>query len=456
MAAQALRLSTLVCLISLLIVGTVDAQIDIPVAQDDYYDGALTSLTTIDPGDAEFIFINGIRTSPEGHRAGLEAAAQAFDTTRIVGIYNATDDPRILTANRADNIQRTAHDVLQGLADLQQGLGLGRPGDTNLAVDTLLTYLVLYDHEVTIVAHSQGAAITSAALREFANRYPERAERLRRINVITLGGFAAAYPDGPRYLHVVFTSDPVPTFAESMCRAQRAEEDYQRYLQGRYVIEDGPSPDVYNILDLKCFVEEIYWPVEDWQHDLALYLAALPMDRLPQAVSSTELSQIFTASNGMSLRYPEGWVALSYADGQLLYAVVSDSQALADSITAGAADPTPDGNVLLTISTLSLTDYAAALGVPESALADLHPRELLEAIIGPAMNGDTERIFDTVTIETFEMGRMRSNDMQAGPFTLMYRQGDTLIVASAQISDAEYEAAAYAILESITFEAQTN
>lgn len=125
MAAQALRLSTLVCLISLLIVGTVDAQIDIPVAQDDYYDGALTSLTTIDPGDAEFIFINGIRTSPEGHRAGLEAAAQAFDTTRIVGIYNATDDPRILTANRADNIQRTAHDVLQGLADLQQGLGLG-------------------------------------------------------------------------------------------------------------------------------------------------------------------------------------------------------------------------------------------------------------------------------------------------------------------------------------------
>jgi hypothetical protein len=127
-----------------------------------------------------------------------------------------------------------------------------------------------------------------------------------------------------------------------------------------------------------------------------------------------------------------------------------------DSITTGAPDLTLGGNFLLTISTLSLADYAAALGVPESAIADLHPRELLETIIGPAMYGEAERVFDTVTIGALEAGRMRSNDTRAGPLMLMSKQGNTLIVASAQVSGGEYEATAYAILESITFEAQEN
>jgi hypothetical protein len=70
---------------------------------------------------------------------------------------------------------------------------------------------------VNLMAHSQGALITSRALQDVYNRLRiedglSRAatERLlSRVRVETFGGAAGSYPDGPRYVHYVNRRDPV-------------------------------------------------------------------------------------------------------------------------------------------------------------------------------------------------------------------------------------------------------
>ncbi len=279
MTKNALRLIAVVLFVSLLIPGATLAQFDLEVVQapKDYRDGILTSLKPIKAADADVIFVNGILTDAPGHKDGLIRVSNVFSGLDVIGIYNATEG--------------WLPDIAQALADLRQGLGLERSRVTNPAVDTLLTYLLLYDHEVTIVAHSQGAAITSAALREFTIRYPDRLDRLSRVNVITLGGFAASFPEGPQYLHVVFSSDPVPVAAEKTCQEQRAEQAYRDYQQARYVVNDGPAPEPFNIPDLPCFVSEFPIPHEHWQlwqHGLEAYLNVLPTE---SAVQSPPISQ---------------------------------------------------------------------------------------------------------------------------------------------------------------------
>lgn len=286
MTKNALRLIAVVLFVSLFSPEEIFAQPELRIVQDpqEYYDGVLTSLHPMNATDAEVIFINGILNSADDHRAGLEMVSRVFTDFDVIGIYNATDFNPLTYGDQG-------HDIAQALADLRQGLGLERSRVTNPAVDTLLTYLLLYDHEVTIVAHSQGAAITSAALREFTIRYPDRLDRLSRVNVITLGGFAASFPEGPQYLHVVFSSDPVPVAAEKTCQEQRAEQAYRDYQQARYVVNDGPAPEPFNIPDLPCFVSEFPIPHEHWQlwqHGLEAYLNVLPTE---SAVQSPPISQ---------------------------------------------------------------------------------------------------------------------------------------------------------------------
>lgn len=265
MTKNVLRLLAIVLLVSLLTPAATLAQFELEVVQapKDYRDGSLTSLRPIRAADAEVIFVNGIDTEATEHKDGLIRVSNVFPDLDVIGIYNATDG-RI-------------PDIGQGLDDLRQALGVTRIGPINPAVEKLLSYLLLYDHEVTIVAHSQGAAITSAALMQFAMNYRERAERLHRVNVITLGGFAVSFPEGPQYLHMVFSSDPVPLFAESFCREERSDLAYRNYQQARYIVNDGPAPDPTNIPDFHCrFFEEVAVPHEHWQHGLGAYLNTLP------------------------------------------------------------------------------------------------------------------------------------------------------------------------------------
>jgi len=293
MTKNALRLVVIVLLVSLFSPGKIFAQSELRVVQghQNYYDGVLTSLKPINAADAEVIFVNGILTDAQGHEDGLESVSDVFPGLDVIGVYNATDEI-LSTIDPVDTLQRFPLDSAQGLDDLRQGLGLGRLlTETNPAVDTLLTYLLLYDHEVTLVAHSQGAAIASAALRTFSIRYPERLDRLSRVNVITLGGFAISFPEGPRYWHVVFTSDPVPVAAIALSwgslmdtpwneEKQAAWRDFAGpgYVQALIQENDGPAP---LLVDVR--LEDFVFLLPDWQHGLEAYLKVLPLDALPRA-----------------------------------------------------------------------------------------------------------------------------------------------------------------------------
>lgn len=145
------------------------------------------------------IYVNGIRTDVRGQANSLQAIADQTGS-RVVGVHNAT--------------QSSAADILQSLGDK---LDIGN----NPAVDTLAD--TVYDElragrEVHLLAHSQGAIITSRALQDVKNRLMAEdgmsrrdAERLmNNIKVETFGGASRRFPDGPQYVHYVNRNDGVP------------------------------------------------------------------------------------------------------------------------------------------------------------------------------------------------------------------------------------------------------
>jgi hypothetical protein len=145
------------------------------------------------------IYVNGIRTNVQGQVNSLQAIADQTGS-RVVGIHNAT--------------QSSAADILQSLGDK---LDIG----DNRAVDTLADTVyneLRAGREVHLLAHSQGAIITSRALQDVKNRLTAEdgmsrrdAERLMsNVKVETFGGASRRFPDGPQYVHYVNRNDGVP------------------------------------------------------------------------------------------------------------------------------------------------------------------------------------------------------------------------------------------------------
>lgn len=145
------------------------------------------------------IYVNGIKTNVQGQANSLQAIADQSGS-RVIGVHNAT--------------QSSAADILQSLGDK---LDIGN----NPAVDTLAD--TVYDElragrDVHLLAHSQGAIITSRALQDVKNRLMAEdgmsrrdAERLmNNVKVETFGGAARRFPDGPQYVHYVNRNDGVP------------------------------------------------------------------------------------------------------------------------------------------------------------------------------------------------------------------------------------------------------
>jgi len=364
MTKNVLRLLAIVLLVSLLTPAATLAQFELEVVQapKDYRDGSLTSLRPIRAADAEVIFVNGIDTEATEHKDGLIRVSNVFPDLDVIGIYNATDG-RI-------------PDIGQGLDDLRQALGVTRIGPINPAVEKLLSYLLLYDHEVTIVAHSQGAAITSAALMQFAMNYRERAERLHRVNVITLGGFAVSFPEGPQYLHMVFSSDPVPLFAESFCREERSDLAYRNYQQARYIVNDGPAPDPTNIPDFHCrFFEEVAVPHEHWQHGLGAYLNALPTSAIQSLLApQPEVTILKGHTDGvwsMAWSPDGGRLASASRDGtvRLWDAATGSALAVLEHASTGFGVAwSPDGRRLASSGDFTVRVWDAATGAALAVL----------------------------------------------------------------------------------------
>ncbi len=145
------------------------------------------------------IYVNGIQTNVGGQANSLQAIADNTGS-RVIGVHNATGS--------------FVGDIAQSLGDK---LDIGN----NPAVDTLADTVyneLRAGRDVHLMAHSQGAIITSRALQDVKNRLMledgmsrSQAEALmNNIKVETFGGASRRFTDGPQYVHYVNRNDGVP------------------------------------------------------------------------------------------------------------------------------------------------------------------------------------------------------------------------------------------------------
>lgn len=155
-------------------------------------------------GDVNKIFVPGIgtdMTSLKGHlgNSNLDAG--------FVGLYNQSEG--------------MPKDIFQAINDRLSAL-LGLRSDNNEAVNTLKKQIANAVHDnrpFEIKAHSQGGAITAAALSELASE-GYSAESLSKIKVTTYGTAGTFFPDGPQYKHYVINLDYVPIAVENLTLTQ--------------------------------------------------------------------------------------------------------------------------------------------------------------------------------------------------------------------------------------------
>ena len=146
------------------------------------------------------VYVNGISNTKSDQLNSMQNIA---DTTgaKVIGIHNATEG--------------MVTDIAQCVQDkLDKG---NNPAVDSLA-DTVYSELKA-GHDVHLMAHSQGALITSRALNHVEQRMrvedgmsqAQVEQAMSKLKVETFGGAAAHYPDGPQYVHYVNDKDLVPT-----------------------------------------------------------------------------------------------------------------------------------------------------------------------------------------------------------------------------------------------------
>lgn len=145
------------------------------------------------------VYVNGINTTKDGQFGSLRQIADRTGA-RVVGIHNATQGGLV--------------DVIQSAGDT---LDIGHNPAVDALADTVYAEITA-GRTIHLMAHSQGALITSRALTDVYQRLRvedglsrREAERvLARVEVETFGGAAGSYPDGPQYVHYVNRRDAVP------------------------------------------------------------------------------------------------------------------------------------------------------------------------------------------------------------------------------------------------------
>lgn len=149
--------------------------------------------------DRTIIHVNGIRTDVDGQAGSLQAVADQTGS-RVIGVHNATAG--------------AVKDIAQSLGDK---VDIGKNPAVDTLADTIYNELKA-GREVDLMAHSQGALVTSRALTDVRNRLQaedgltrQQAEaKLANVRVETFGGAARRFPDGPQYVHYVNKKDGVP------------------------------------------------------------------------------------------------------------------------------------------------------------------------------------------------------------------------------------------------------
>lgn len=149
--------------------------------------------------DRTIVHVNGINTDVAGQLSSLQAIADQTGS-RVIGVHNATAG---------------------GLRDVVQSLGDKVDIGNNPAVDSLADTIyneLKAGRQVDLMAHSQGAIITSRALTDVRNRLQLEDGLSRRgaenllgnVRAETFGGASRRFPDGPQYVHYVNRRDFVP------------------------------------------------------------------------------------------------------------------------------------------------------------------------------------------------------------------------------------------------------
>ena len=182
--------------------------------------------------------------------------------------------------------------------------------------------------------------------------------------------------------------------------------------------------------------------------------------------ADTSLPQTFMSANGVTLRYPQSWVARDLVEGPLVYAVVANSQAVLDDLDSDAPGQMPAGGFFLTINTVSWADLAAALGVSDvAAVKSVGVMGVMEMFYTPVdmtpSDGDSFQFgnVEAVTIGTIEAARASfiDSDTKSYGFNIAYEfDDDWLAWIQMQALEGElagFEGIAYEIIESITYNA---
>jgi len=154
-------------------------------------DGQLTGYK-----DAKILFINGIGTGPGDHLGGLRQISDMYGGRPVAGIYNKMSVGVPILGHLIDSFQT--------VGDWAESWSGHRVFD-NPAVDATMEW-IRNNPDGQLVAHSQGGAITSAALRNLEREGFD----LTKLNVLTMGGAGPVFPDGPNYQSYETTIDPVP------------------------------------------------------------------------------------------------------------------------------------------------------------------------------------------------------------------------------------------------------
>jgi WXG100 family type VII secretion target len=154
-----------------------------------------TQTTTQDGGftgaaNADVLYVNGIMTDPAGNMDGVMKTSEMVGGRPVTGLYNQTDG--FLT------------DIGQSGGDLMDASWGMRPGE-NQAVVSMMDW-IRNNPDGEIFAHSQGGAITAAALQ----RLHEQGFDISGLEVKTFGGAGFDFPPGPDYDHYLHAQDPIP------------------------------------------------------------------------------------------------------------------------------------------------------------------------------------------------------------------------------------------------------
>ncbi|ATB34934.1 hypothetical protein CYFUS_000346 [Cystobacter fuscus] len=147
------------------------------------------------------LYVNGINNNKDTQFASMQKLADRTGA-KVIGVHNATEGM---------------------IADLAQCVNDKLDKGKNPAVDTMADTVyseLKAGRGVHLMAHSQGALVTSRALNDVANRLriedglssAQVEKAMSKIKVETFGGAAAHFPDGPQYVHYVNKNDIVPTW----------------------------------------------------------------------------------------------------------------------------------------------------------------------------------------------------------------------------------------------------